>query len=295
MPSCHRGVPPRGAPSRLAVSAAGRGGPAAAAVAKAYCAPSRNVCETRIQVTAASANTGSAWPTSTLRRALAVQRAGSRGVGAASRRVLADHGLEVIVDFGDSPDGGRFPGTAPHLAPDNDPDYRHRPRRMILGGPGRVAPGPLRRRLLRPVPGRPRFGGPRLPTVYETIGGRRRWRGRHTPPRPSWAICQGILEHRKRGRAAAVPGWLGQRPGNVGPSFSEPDAGSDLASLRTRADATATTNVITGHKVGTSYSDIVADCGLCWPEPTPTCPSTRGSRPSSSRAPPGIAQLAVTE
>ncbi len=105
-------------------------------------------------------------------------------------------------------------------------------------------------------------GGHDLPTTYDVILDEE-LAAAGAPPRPSLGyLVQGLLEH---GSAEIRSRFL---PGIVDGSerwcqgFSEPDAGSDLASLRTTAVREGDEYVITGHKVWTSYSDVADWCLL---------------------------------
>lgn len=107
-----------------------------------------------------------------------------------------------------------------------------------------------------------RFGGHELPTVFDVIlDDELALAG--APPRPSLGyLVQGICTHgseeiQERFLPALISGrdrWC--------QGFSEPDAGSDLASLRTTARRDGDEFVIDGHKIWTSYSDVADWCFL---------------------------------
>jgi alkylation response protein AidB-like acyl-CoA dehydrogenase len=104
------------------------------------------------------------------------------------------------------------------------------------------------------------IGGQGLPSVFDVILDDE-LAASGAPPRPSLGyLVQGILEH---GSPAVQERFL---PGIINgherwcQGFSEPDAGSDLAALRTRADRDGDDYVLTGHKVWTSYSDDADWC-----------------------------------
>ena len=106
------------------------------------------------------------------------------------------------------------------------------------------------------------IGGHEMPAVYDTIVDDE-LAAAGAPPRPSVGyLVQGILHH---GSAEIQARFL---PGIVSGTerwcqgFSEPDAGSDLAALRTRAIADGDDFVVTGHKVWTSNSDVAQWCLL---------------------------------
>jgi len=106
------------------------------------------------------------------------------------------------------------------------------------------------------------IGGRGLPSVYDAIVDDE-LASAGAPPRPSLGyLVRGILEHGGDDVGARfLPGIVNGRV-RWCQGFSEPDAGSDLVSLRTRATRHGDEYVITGHKVWTSYSDEADWCLL---------------------------------
>jgi alkylation response protein AidB-like acyl-CoA dehydrogenase len=119
------------------------------------------------------------------------------------------------------------------------------------------------------------IGGQELPTTYEVIVDDELAAG-GAPPRPSLGyLVQGILRHGSDDvRQRLLPGIVdGSNRWCQG--FSEPEAGSDLASLRTKAVRDGADYVISGHKVWTSYSDA-ADWCLVLARTDPDVPKHKG-------------------
>jgi hypothetical protein len=114
-----------------------------------------------------------------------------------------------------------------------------------------------------------------MPSVYDVIVDQELAEA-GAPPRPSLGyLVQAILHHANDDiKTRFLPGLIsGEDRWCQG--FSEPDAGSDLASLRTRAVRDGDEYVITGHKVWTSYSDLADLCFLL-ARTDPDVPKHRG-------------------
>ena len=107
-----------------------------------------------------------------------------------------------------------------------------------------------------------RFGGHDLPTVFDVILDDE-LAAAGAPPRPSLGyLVQGLSEHGSDEiQARFLPGLISGRE-RWCQGFSEPDAGSDLAALRTSATRDGDEYVIEGHKIWTSYSDVADWCLL---------------------------------
>jgi alkylation response protein AidB-like acyl-CoA dehydrogenase len=107
-----------------------------------------------------------------------------------------------------------------------------------------------------------RYGGHDLPTVYDVIVDDE-LAAAGAPPRPSLGyLVQGISTHGSDAiKDRFLPGLISGRD-RWCQGFSEPDAGSDLASLRTTATRDGDEYVIDGHKIWTSYSDVAEWCFL---------------------------------
>jgi alkylation response protein AidB-like acyl-CoA dehydrogenase len=107
-----------------------------------------------------------------------------------------------------------------------------------------------------------RFGGHDLPPVYDVILDDE-LAAAGAPPRPSLGyLVQGITVHGSDAiKDRFLPGIISGRD-RWCQGFSEPDAGSDLASLRTTATRDGDDLVVDGHKIWTSYSDVADWCFL---------------------------------
>jgi alkylation response protein AidB-like acyl-CoA dehydrogenase len=106
------------------------------------------------------------------------------------------------------------------------------------------------------------YGGQELSPVYDVILDEELARA-GAPPRPSLGyLVQGLGRHGgEELRRRFLPGMIdGTERWCQG--FSEPGAGSDLASLTTTATRDGDTWVVHGHKVWTSYSDVADWCLL---------------------------------
>jgi alkylation response protein AidB-like acyl-CoA dehydrogenase len=119
------------------------------------------------------------------------------------------------------------------------------------------------------------YGGQALPPVYDVILDEELARA-GAPPRPSLGyLVQGLGRHGSEDlRRRFLPGMIdGTERWCQG--FSEPGAGSDLASLTTAAVRDGDHYVVHGHKVWTSYSDV-ADWCLLLARTDPDAPRHRG-------------------
>jgi alkylation response protein AidB-like acyl-CoA dehydrogenase len=106
------------------------------------------------------------------------------------------------------------------------------------------------------------YGGHAMASVYNVIVDEELAQA-GAPPRPSLGyLVQAFLQHGSEDTKLRFLPSLISGEARWCQGFSEPEAGSDLASLRTRAELDSEEYVITGQKVWTSYSDLADWCFL---------------------------------
>jgi len=119
------------------------------------------------------------------------------------------------------------------------------------------------------------YGGHGLPAVYDVILDEE-LAAAGAPSRPGLGyLVRGFLRHASDDvNRRFLPGIISGRD-RWCQGFSEPEAGSDLASLRTSAERDGDRWIISGHKIWTSYSDS-ADWCLLLARTDATVPRHRG-------------------
>ncbi len=119
------------------------------------------------------------------------------------------------------------------------------------------------------------IGGGGLPSVYDVILDEE-LADAGAPPRPGLGyLVQGLLRHGSAEiQRRFLPGLVNGRE-RWCQGFSESEAGSDLAALRTRAERHGDEYVLHGHKVWTSYSDDATWC-LALARTDPDAPRHKG-------------------
>jgi alkylation response protein AidB-like acyl-CoA dehydrogenase len=228
----------------------------------------------RSRCTAASETRGTAWPTSTSDGPCS-RATSSVAKGRAWPGCSPTAGLEARMDFGDSAEEAAFRGRLRQWVQANNPGLPASSTSDAYWAGQAAWHQALYDAGFFGLSWPTEIGGRGLPTVYEVIVDEE-LASAGAPPRPSLGyLVQGILQHGNddiQGRF--LPGLVSGRD-RWCQGFSEPDAGSDLASLRTRAERSGDDYVITGHKVWTSYSDD-ADWCLALARTDPDVPKHRG-------------------
>ena len=233
----------------------------AAAVAKAYASrAAQTVCETTIQVHGGIGNTWECMAHVFLRRALlSTELFGGDGPQLA---LLAHQRWGATNGLHDSPDEAAFRQRIRNWWTDNGTSLK----RSHSDDSYWTALGDWHRTLYEAgffaLTWPKKYGGRELSPVCEVIVDEELARA-GAPPKPSLGyLIQGISHHGDQDvKDRFLPGLINGRE-RWCQGFSEPDAGSDLASLRTTAVLDGDEYVINGHKIWTSYSDVANWCIL---------------------------------